>query len=105
TGDTRAYPPNDDAGTRNLRCPPEDYWPYSLSDFEREPPAFCLAFAQNYQAEKYLRLDEPSTDRSELLDRIEDEHCGGSPFDVRLHRVQLDLAGGRDGENSVSDSR
>jgi C1A family cysteine protease len=31
--------------------PPEAYWPYSDQGekFDQEPPAFCYAFAQNYQ--------------------------------------------------------
>jgi len=30
--------------------PPEEYWPYreDEKEFDREPPAFCYAFAQNY---------------------------------------------------------
>ena len=33
--------------------PPESYWPYSEEEFDEEPPPFCYAFAQNYQAVKY----------------------------------------------------
>jgi C1A family cysteine protease len=50
--------------------PPEDYWPYSEAEFDEDPPAFCYAFAQNYQAVKYYRLDPPGTERSELLPSI-----------------------------------
>ena len=50
--------------------PPEDYWPYSEAEFDEEPPAFCYAFAQNYQAAKYYRLDPAGTDRTEVLSSI-----------------------------------
>jgi C1A family cysteine protease len=52
--------------------PPEEYWPYTddESAFDREPPAFCYAFAQNFQAIKYFRHDPPGTKAEEVLNRI-----------------------------------
>ena len=56
--------------------PPEEYWPYNGApaennpDYDREPTAFCYSFAQNYQAIKYLRLDQSYNSTKELLDRI-----------------------------------
>jgi C1A family cysteine protease len=52
--------------------PPEEYWPYTTAEkeWDREPPAFCYAFAQNYQALTYYRLDPPGTARPALLDQI-----------------------------------
>ena len=47
--------------------PPEQYWKYKIVAFDDEPPAFCYAFAQNYQALKYYRLDPPDTSPSEVL--------------------------------------
>ena len=55
--------------------PPESSWPYSEEEFDEEPPSFCYAFAQNYQAVKYYRLDPPGTEREELLDSIK-SHLG-----------------------------
>ena len=37
--------------------PPEEYWPYDVEKYDREPPAFCYSFAKNYSAIKYVRLD------------------------------------------------
>src|SRR5512136_544862 len=39
--------------------PPEEYWPYTddKDKFDQEPPAFCYAFAQNYQTITYFRHD------------------------------------------------
>lgn len=44
---------------RLFGVPSERYWPYATSfpGFDEEPPQFCYAFAQNYQAIKYFRLD------------------------------------------------
>lgn len=41
--------------------PPEKYWPYDIAKFNEEPSNFCYAFAQNYQAVKYYRLDPAGT--------------------------------------------
>lgn len=58
--------------------PPESYCaPQPLNRFRalyKEPSAFCYALAQNYQAEKYHRLDS----------------CGVSPKDL-LHCIKVNL--------------
>ena len=59
--------------------PPEEYWPYAVADYEKEPPAFCYAFAQNYQAISYYRLDPPGTTKSALLTHIKTNLAGGLP--------------------------
>jgi C1A family cysteine protease len=59
--------------------PPEEYWPYETSDFDKEPPAFCYAFAQNYLAISYYRLDPPGTDGDALLSRIKTNLAAGLP--------------------------
>jgi len=59
--------------------PPEEYWPYVIPDFDKEPPAFCYAFAQNYQAISYYRLDPPGTDKNVLLNRIKTNLAAGLP--------------------------
>lgn len=70
TGDTGAFL-RTTMGTMVLfGIPPEEYWPYKIEDFDKEPPAFCYAFAQNYQAVQYVRLDPPGTFKEELLNRI-----------------------------------
>jgi hypothetical protein len=32
--------------------PDEKYWPYNVPDFDKEPPAFVYAVADNYEALK-----------------------------------------------------
>jgi C1A family cysteine protease len=59
--------------------PPEQYWPYKISDFDAEPPAFCYAFAQSYQALRYYRLDPPGTSPDKVLDNVKRYLAGGLP--------------------------
>jgi C1A family cysteine protease len=61
--------------------PPEEYWPYSQDRerFDREPPAFCYAFAQNFQAIKYYRHDPAGSRAEEVLGRIKDGLVLGHP--------------------------
>ncbi len=57
--------------------PPEEYWPYDEKNFDKEPTPFCYAFAQNYQAIKYYRLDTPSLSRETLLRRVKSHLASG----------------------------
>ena len=70
TGDTGAYLRDTMKAMVLFGVPPETQWPYVIEDFEMEPSAFCYAYAQNFQATEYYRLDPPGTDRDELLQRI-----------------------------------
>lgn len=61
--------------------PPEDYWPYTDDEkkFDQEPPAFCYAFAQNYQTIKYFRHDPPGTKTEDVLKKIKTYLASGHP--------------------------
>jgi len=61
--------------------PPEDYWPYTddVKKFDEEPPAFCYAFAQNYQTIKYFRHDPPGTKAEDVLKKIKTYLATGHP--------------------------
>lgn len=61
--------------------PPEDYWPYTdkKPDFDKEPSAFCYAFADNYKAIKYFRHDPPNLTKQEVLDSIKTNLAAGIP--------------------------
>jgi C1A family cysteine protease len=59
--------------------PPEDYWPYDTGRFDKEPPAFCYGYAQNYQAISYFRLDTPDRTGNALLSRIKSHLASGLP--------------------------
>ena len=68
--------------------PPEKYWPYTTrkhpgptgeGTFDDEPPAFLYAFAQNYQAIRYFRLDPPGTSPETLLQWVKSYLTGKLP--------------------------
>ncbi len=79
TGDTGAYLRTTMGALVLFGVPPEKYWPYVPADFDKEPCCFCYAFAQNYQAICYYRLDPPVTPRDSLLSRIKTYAAAGLP--------------------------
>jgi len=81
-GDTGAYLRTTMGAMVLFGVPPEEYWPYTDSEasFDREPPAFCYSFAQNYKTIQYYRHDPPNG-------------SGASGADVLL-RVKTYLAAG-----------
>jgi C1A family cysteine protease len=79
TGDTGAYLRTAMAALTLFGVPPTEYWPYEIDDFDKEPPAFCYAFAQSYQAIQYFRLDPPGTQQDLILTRIKAFLAAGLP--------------------------
>jgi C1A family cysteine protease len=79
TGDTGAFLRSTMGALVLFGVPPEEYWPYRITDFEKEPSSFCYAFAQNYQAIRYVRLDPPLTDKQVLLNRIKTNLAASLP--------------------------
>lgn len=47
--------------------PPEEWWPYEIETFDNQPDAFLYAYASNYKAIQYLRLDPPGTAAKNVL--------------------------------------
>ncbi|MFH1627389.1 MAG: hypothetical protein ABIE47_01545 [Pseudomonadota bacterium] len=80
-GDTGAYLRTTMGAMVLFGVPPEDYWPYADEEkkFDKEPPAFCYAFAQNYQAIKYYRHDPPETPAGTTLNRVKRYLASGHP--------------------------
>lgn len=76
-GDTGAFIRTTTGAMVLFGVPPEEYWPYNISDFDKEPPAFCYAFAQNYQTIKYFRFDPPGIQRESLLHDIKASIASG----------------------------
>lgn len=60
--------------------PPEEYWPYIIADFDKEPSSFCYAFAQDFKTIQYFRLDPPSTSEDLLLKRVKTYLAAGLPL-------------------------
>lgn len=79
TGDTGAYLRTTMQALALFGVPPAEYSPYVISDFDKEPSAFCYSFAQNYQAISYYRLDPFGTPRDTLLKRIKTNLAAGLP--------------------------
>ena len=79
TGDTGAYLRSTMEALVLFGVPPEDYCRYAIADFDAEPSAFCYAFAQNYQAITYYRLDPSGTPKPNLLARIKTNLAAGLP--------------------------
>ncbi len=78
-GDTGAFLRTTMGALVLFGVPPEEYWPYVIADFDKEPSAFCYAFAQNYQAISYYRLDPSGTTKDVLLTRIKTNLAAGLP--------------------------
>jgi C1A family cysteine protease len=78
-GDTGAFLRSTMQSLILFGVPPEEYWPYKIADFDKEPSAFCYAFAQAYQAINYVRLDPHGTPHDVLLARIKQYIAAGFP--------------------------
>ena len=72
SGDTGAFLRTTMGAMVLFGTPPEEYWPYTDDEkaFDKEPPAFCYAFAQNYQTIQYFRHDPPGTKAEEVLNKV-----------------------------------
>jgi C1A family cysteine protease len=79
TGDTGGFLRSAMGAMVLFGVPPEEYWPYDEAKYDEEPPAFCYAFAQSYQAIKYYRLDPPGRSKERVLKRIKSNIAGGLP--------------------------
>lgn len=78
-GDTGAYLRSTMKAMVLFGVPPEPYWPYQISQFDNEPPAFCYSFAQNYKSVRYYRLDPAGTATSKVLTAVKRSLAAGLP--------------------------
>ena len=78
-GDTGAFLRSTMGALVLFGVPPEEYWPYVVEDFDKEPTPFCYAYAQNYQTINYYRLDPPGTTPANLLIQIKTNLSAGLP--------------------------
>lgn len=98
-GDTGAFLRSTMGALVLFGVPPEEYWPYKIGSFDKEPSAFCYAFAQNYQPLSYYRLDPPGTTPEQLLTRIKTNLAAGLPsmFGFTVYS-SISQAGNNDGK-------
>lgn len=78
-GDTGAYLRSTMGALALFGVPPERFWPYDVTKFENDPPAFSFAYAQNFQALTYFRLDPPGASGEEVLATIKNHLAAGVP--------------------------
>lgn len=78
-GDTGAYLRTTMEAMILFGVPPEEFWPYEINDYDKEPSAFCYSFAQNYQTLQYVRLDPPLKDTKQTLQRIKTNLAASMP--------------------------
>ena len=57
TGDSGAFIRTAMGALVLFGVPPEEYWPYDVTQLDTEPPAFCYAYGENFKAIQYVRLD------------------------------------------------
>jgi len=80
-GDTGAYLRTTMGAMVLFGVPPEEYWPYKEDEkeFDKEPSAFCYAFAQSFQTVRYFRHDPPGTRAEEILRKVKTYLSKGHP--------------------------
>jgi C1A family cysteine protease len=61
--------------------PPEEYWPYQISRYDKEPPAFTYAYAGNYKTVSYYRLDpfEAKRTKEDVITVVKEHLAIGLP--------------------------
>jgi len=83
TGDTGAWLRNAMAALVLCGVPNERYWPYTDHDpdFDREPPQFVYAVADNYEALKYFAHDplNKNVPRQAVVDAVKKYLAAGIP--------------------------
>ena len=80
-GDSGAYLRSTMGAMVLFGVPPEPYWPYTDAEegFDREPTAFCYAFAQNYKTLLYYRHDAAGATRAAVLEKVKTYLAAGHP--------------------------
>jgi C1A family cysteine protease len=80
-GDSGAYLRMTMGAMAIFGVPPEPYWPYTDAEdgFDKEPPAFCYAFAQSYKTLLYYRHDPAGVTRASVLEELRTYLAAGHP--------------------------
>lgn len=88
TGDTGADLRTTMHAVRAFGVPPEELWPYVVTDFDEEPTPFLYSYAQNFKAIRYVRLDKADKKAGEKAGKVD------LPADKILENVKSVLARG-----------
>jgi C1A family cysteine protease len=94
SGDTGAFLRTAMQALRAFGVPPETAWPYAPELLDIEPAPFHYAYAANYKATHYFRLDDDGTTPEPLLERVKSSLAGSIPamFGLALY-TSLGTAG------------
>lgn len=79
TGDTGGYLRTTMGALALFGFPPERYWPYDVTKFDVEPPAFVYALASDYKGLKYFRHDPVGKVPSVVLSEVKAFLAAGLP--------------------------
>lgn len=80
TGDTGAEIRNAMGALAMFGTPPEEYDPYRVALFDREPTPFQYAMAANYKGVQYARVDKHGLTQPEVLDQLKGMLLKGWPW-------------------------
>jgi C1A family cysteine protease len=98
-GDTGAYLRTTMGAMTLFGVPPERFCPYDLSRFDIEPSSYLYAYAQNYKATRYFRLDSFGMSPATKLQNIKTYIAAGFPamfgFTVYASYSQARTNGGK----------
>ena len=70
TGDQGGYLRKAIQAVSIFGVPPEEHWPYEIERYEEEPAAFHYAYADNFRALNYARLDPYGIPPEEILTTV-----------------------------------
>jgi C1A family cysteine protease len=81
TGDSGAFLRNVMGALALCGVPDEKYWPYHVTDFDKEPSAFVYSVADNYEALKYFCHDPQGANvpSATVLDSVKKYLAAGIP--------------------------
>lgn len=79
TGDQGAYLRSTMKAMVLFGVPPEESWPYDTEKFDIEPSSFTYAYAQNYKALQYYRLDPAGVPGPQVLTNVKQRLAAGLP--------------------------
>lgn len=79
SGDTGAFLRTAMQALRTFGVPPEKAWPYLPQFLDVEPAPFHYAYAANYKATHYFRLDTEGVTDEQLLARVKSSLAGDLP--------------------------
>lgn len=79
-GDTGAEIRNAMGALAFFGAPPEEYDPYIMAHFDREPSPFQYAMAQNYKGTLYARIDTYGLTKPQILEQLKGSLLKGWPW-------------------------